>query len=145
MMTRRTVLMAAALLIGGATACSDLTGANARADGVYYLQTIGSTNLPASYTDSNTGRVFTAMSDQLAVNSNGTYNDQQVYRDGGIQGTYTESGNWSQSSNVVTFTPTYSSANYYTQYSATIGSSGAFSGARSLSVNLGGSIWYYSE
>ena len=145
MMTRRTVLMAAALLIGGATACSDLTGANARADGVYYLQTISNTSLPASYTDSNTGRVFTAMSDQLAVNSNGTYNDQQVYRDGSFQGTYTESGNWSQSSNVVTFTPTYSSANYYNQYSATIGSSGAFSGARSLSVNLGGSIWYYSE
>src|ERR1700682_6194322 len=91
MMTRRTVLMAAALLIGGATACSDLTGTN-RADGVYYLQAIANTNLPASYTDSNTGRVFTAISDQLAVNSDGTYNDQQVYRDGSFQGTYTNSG-----------------------------------------------------
>jgi hypothetical protein len=144
MMTRRTVLLAAALLIGSATACSDLTGAN-RADGVYYLQAIGNTNIPASYTDSNTGRIFVALSDQLALNSNGTYNDQQVYRDGNIQGTYTESGSWSQSGNAVTFNPSFSSANYYNPYSAQLGSSGAFSGARSLSVNLGGSIWYYSE
>ncbi len=145
MMARRTVLLAAALLVGSVTACSDLTGANARADGVYYLQAIGNTNLPASYTDGNTGRVFTAMSDQLALNSDGTYTDQQVYRDGNFQGSYSETGDWSQSSNVVTFHPTYSSANYYNDYSATIGNSNAFGGARSLSVNLGGSIWYYSE
>jgi len=144
MMTRRTVLMAAALLLGGATACSDLTGAS-RADGVYYLQAIGNVKLPAQYQDSNTGRVFTAVSDQLAVNSDGSYSDQQVYRDGNFQGTYTESGNWSQSGNVVTFRPTYSSAGYYNSYSGSLGTSGAFGGARSLSVNLGGSIWYYSE
>jgi hypothetical protein len=136
--------MAAALLIGGATACSDVTGTN-RADGVYHLQAIGNTNLPASYTDSNTGRVFTAISDQLSVNSDGTYNDSQAYRDGNFSGTYTETGNWSQSGNVVTFNPTFSSASYYNPYSATLGSGGTFSGARSLSVNLGGSIWYYSE
>jgi len=144
MMSRRTVLMAAALLVAGATACSDVTGAN-RADGVYYLQAIGNTNLPAQYQDSNSGRIFTAISDQLAVNSDGTYNDQQVYRDGSFQGTYTESGNWSQSGNVVTFNPTFSSANYYNPYSAQLDNGGSFNGAKSLSVNLGGSIWYYSE
>ena len=143
-MMTRTVLLAAALLVGGATACSDVTGAN-RADGAYFLQAIGNTNLPAQYQDSNTGRVFTALSDQLALNSDGTYNDQQVYRDGNFQGTYTESGNWSQSGNVVTFNPTFSSANYYNQYSGTLGSRSGYGGARSLSVNLGGSIWYYSE
>ncbi len=136
--------MAAALLLGGATACSDLTGAN-RADGVYYLLAIGNTNLPAQYQDSNTGRVFTALSDQLALNSDGTYNDQQVYRDGNFQGTYTESGNWSQSGSRVTFHPTFSSANYYNDYSGTLGNSNGFGGARSISVNLGNSIWYYSE
>ncbi|MDQ6871347.1 MAG: copper resistance protein NlpE [Gemmatimonadota bacterium] len=130
--------------MAAATACSDVTGTN-RADGVYYLQAIGNTSLPASYQDSNTGRVFTAQSDQLAVNSDGTYTDQQIYRDGTFQGSYTESGNWRQSGNVVTFNPTFSSAGYYNPYSGTLGTSGAFGGARSLSVNLGGSIWYYSE
>jgi hypothetical protein len=136
--------MAAALLVAGATACSDVTGAD-RADGVYYLRAIGNTNLPAQYIDSNTGSTFTAISDQLAINSDGTYSDQQVYRDGNFQGTYTESGNWSQSGNVVTFDPTFSSANYNNPYSGTLSSGGSFGGARSLALNLGGSIWYYSE
>jgi hypothetical protein len=144
MMTRRTVLMAAALLVGGATACSDLTGANARADGVYYLYAVDNTNLPASYIDTNTGRTFIVTSDQYVLNSDGTYNDLQIYTDNG-QRSYTESGTWSQSSSIVNFHPTYSSASYYNDYAGTISSNNGLSGARSLSINFSGSIWHYSE
>jgi hypothetical protein len=136
--------MAAALLVGGVTACSDLTGANARADGVYYLQAVGNTNLPASYVDANTLRAFTVTSDQYVLNSDGTFNDLQIYTDNG-QHSYTESGTWSQSSNLVTFHPTYSSANYYTDYTGTLASSSSFGGARSMSINFNGQVWYYSE
>jgi hypothetical protein len=137
--------MAAALLVGGATACSDLTGANARADGVYYLQAVNNNNLPFSYVDNSTGHTLTVLSDQYVLSSDGTYSDQQSYTDNGAQRSYTESGNWSQSGTIVTFTPFFSSTNNTTAYQATIGSGGSFNGAKTMSVNFSGTVWYYTE
>lgn len=144
MMARRTVLMAAALLVGGVTACSDLTGANGRADGVFYLQAVNNNNLPFSYVDNSTGHTLTVLSDQYLVNSDGTYSDQQSYTDNGAQRSYTESGNWSQSGTVVTFTPFFSSTNNTTAYQATIATGGSFGGTKTMSINFSGTVWYYS-
>lgn len=143
MMSRRTVLMAAALMVGGVTACSDLTGANGRADGVYYLQAVNNNGLPFSYVDNSTGHTLTVLSDQYVLNTDGTYSDQQSYTDNGAQRSYTESGNWSQSGTIVTFTPVFSSTNNITSYQATIGTSG-YSSTKTMSVNFSGTVWYYS-
>ena len=144
MMARRTVLMAAALLVGGVTACSDLTGANGRADGNYSLQAVNNNGLPFSYVDNTTGHTLTVQSDQYLVNSDGTYSDQQSYTDNGAQRSYTESGNWSQSGTVVTFTPFFSSTNNTTAYQATIATGGSFGGTKTMSINFSGTVWYYS-
>jgi hypothetical protein len=136
--------MAAALLVGGVTACSDLTGANGRADGVYYLQDVNNNSLPFSYVDNSTGHTLTVQSDQYLVNSDGTYSDQQSYTDNGAQRSYTESGNWSQSGTVVTFTPFFSSTNNITAYQATIATGGSFGGTKTMSINFSGTVWYYS-
>lgn len=144
MMARRTVLMAAALMVGGVTACSDLTG-NTRADGTYFLQTVNNTNLPFPYIDNSTGRTFTVLSDTYLLNGDGTYSDQQSYTDNGSQRSYTESGDWSQSNSVVTFTPFQSSTGNTTGYQATLGTGGSFSGARTMTINFSGTVWYYSE
>ena len=145
MKARRTVLMAAALLVGGVTACSDLTGANSRADGVYYLQAVNNNGLPFSYVDNSTGHTLTVFSDQYVLSSDGTYSDQQSYTDNGAQRSYTESGNWSQSGTIVNFTPFFSSTNNTTAYQGTIGNSGSYSGTKTLSVNFSGTVWYYTE
>src|SRR2546423_1452058 len=115
MMARRTVLLAAALLVGGVTACSDLTGANARADGVYYLQSVNNNTIPYSYTDNGQNR------------------------------SYTESGTWTQSNNVVTFYPNQSSTGNLTTYTAVVGNSSSFGGTKTLQINFSGTIWFYSE
>jgi len=147
MMARRTVLMAAALLVGGVTACSDLTGTNARADGVYYLQSVNNVTIPFTYTDNTTGHSLTVTNDVYAVNSDGTYSDQQLYRDNTTNSSksYTESGTWSQSSSAVTFYPTQSSTGNLTVYTATVGNSNVFGGAKTLSINFSGTTWFYSE
>jgi hypothetical protein len=147
MMARRTVLMAAALLVGGVTACSDLTGTNARADGNYYLQTVNNVTIPFTYTDNTTGHSLTVTNDIYAVNTNGTYNDQQLYRDNTINSSlsYTESGTWSQSNSTVTFYPNQSSTGNLTVYTATVGNSNVFGGAKTLTINFSGTTWFYSE
>jgi hypothetical protein len=137
--------MAAALLVGGVTACSDLTGTNARADGVYYLQTVNNVTIPFTYTDNTTGHSLTVTNDVYAVNSNGTYSDQQLYTDNGLNSSYTESGTWTQSNNVVTFYPTQSSTGNLTFYTATVGNSNVFGGAKTLSINFTGTTWFYSQ
>ena len=136
--------MAAALLVGGVTACSDLTGTT-RADGTYYLQNVNNNGLPFSYQDVNTGRTFTVQNDTYVLASDGSYSDQQSYTDNGSQRLYTESGSWSQSNNVVSFTPFQSSTQNLTAYQATLGNSGSFSGARTMTINFSGSVWFYSE
>lgn len=149
MMARLKVLMAVALLVGGATACSDLTGANARVDGVYFLQRVNGNPVPYSYTDNTTGHTLTVMSDTYSVNSDGTYSDQQIYReDTGTQilnKSYTESGSWAQRNNVVSFYPAQSSTGNLTLYQGTIGNSNVLSGARTLSISFSGTTWFYSE
>jgi hypothetical protein len=145
MMARQTVLLAAALLVGGVTACSDVTGANARADGVYYLQSVNNTTIPYSYTDNTTGHTLTVTNDVYSVNSDGTYSDQQLYTDNGSNRSYTESGSWNQSNNVVTFYPSQSSTGNLTVYTATVVNSNVFGGAKTLSINFSGTVWYYSE
>ena len=136
--------MAAALLVGGVTACSDLTG-NTRADGTYYLQGVNNSGLPFSYIDNNTGRTFTVQNDTYVLAGDGSYSDQQSYTDNGQQRLYTESGSWSQSNNVVNFTPFQSSTGNTTAYQATLGNSGSFGGARTMTINFSGTVWYYSE
>ena len=148
-MARLKVLMAAALLVGGATACSDLTGTTVRADGVYYLQTVNGNTVPYSYSDNTTGHTLTVLGDTYSVNSDGTYSDQQIYReDTGTQilnRSYTESGTWAQRNNVVSFYPSQSSTGNLSTYQGTIANSNVFGGARTLSVTLSGTTWFYSE
>jgi len=145
MMARRTVLMAAALLVGGVTACSDVTGANARADGVYYLQSVNNNSIPYAYTDNSNGHTLTVTNDVYSINSDGSYSDQQLYTDNGSNRSYTESGTWTQSNNVVTFYPNQSSTGNLTTYTAVVGNSNSFGGAKTLSINFSGTVWYYSE
>ena len=137
--------MAAALLVGGVTACSDLTGTNARADGVYYLQSVNQNNIPYQYTDASTGHTLTVTNDVYSVNSDGTYSDQQLYTDNNSNRSYTESGTWTQSNNVVTFYPNQSSTGNLSTYTAVVANTNTFSGAKSLSINFSGTIWFYSE
>lgn len=145
MTARRTVLMTAALVVGGLTACTDLTGVNARANGVYYLQSVNNTTIPFTYTDNTTGHGLTVTNDVYAVNSDGTYSDQQLYTDNGLNKSYTEAGTWTQSSNSVTFHPNQSSTGNLTVYTATVGNSNVFGGARTLTINFTGTTWFYSE
>lgn len=147
MMARRTVLMAAALLAGGVSACSDVTGANARADGVYYLQSVNNVTIPFTYTDNSTGHSLTVTNDIYAVNTDGTYTDQQLYRDNSTNSnkSYTESGTWTQSNNAVTFYPNQSSTGNLTVYTATVGNANVFGGAKTLTINFSGTTWFYSE
>ena len=148
-MARLKVLMAMALLVGGATACSDLTGTTARADGVYFLQSVNGNGVPYSYADNTTGHTLTVMSDTYSVNSDGTYSDQQIYReDTGTQilnKSYTESGTWAQRNNVVSFYPSRSSTGNLSVYSGTLANSNVFGGARTMSIDFSGTIWLYSE
>jgi uncharacterized lipoprotein NlpE involved in copper resistance len=149
MKARAKFLLATALLMGSAAACSDLTGVNARADGVYFLQTVNGTSVPYSFTDNNTGHTITVTSDTYSINSDGTYSDQQLYReDTGTQvlnKSFTESGTWVQNSNVITFTPTQSSINDFSLYQGTITNSNAFGGTRILTISINNSTAVYSE
>jgi hypothetical protein len=137
--------MAAALLVGGVTACSDLTGTNTRADGVYYLQSVNNVTIPFTYTDNTTGHSLTVTNDVYAVNSDGTYSDQQLYTDNGLNRSYSESGTWTQSGSVLTFRPNQSSTGNLTIYTATVGNSNVFGGAKTLTINFSGTTWFYSE
>jgi hypothetical protein len=109
MLTRTKVLLAAALLVGSATACSDLNGNNVAADGSYFLVRVsnssGSTNVPYQYVDQNSGHTITVQSDNFVLTSNGTYQEQQIYQDNGFQAVANETGSWSHSGNTVFFTP----------------------------------------
>ena len=144
-MARLKVLMTAALLVGGAAACSDLTGTTARADGVYFLQSVNGNPVPYSYVNNTTGHTLTVMSDDYSLNSNGTYSDQQIYTDNGANSSYTESGTWTQSNNVVSFYPSQSSTGNLSVYSGTLANSNVFGGTRTMSINFSGTIWLYSE
>ncbi len=149
MMTRAKVLLAAALLVGSASACSDVNGNNLAADGSYFLTRVsdasGSTNIPYSYVDQNTGHTITVQSDQFVLSSDGRYTETQTYRDNGLQQFANETGSWSQSNNVIFFTPDLGSDFGDTPYQGTIRSDGTFGGSRTLTISLNGVTAIYTD
>jgi hypothetical protein len=145
MTARATILMAAVLLVGGATACSDLTGTNARADGVYSLQTYNGSGLPYTYNDGQ-GNTITINSDTYSLNSDLSYQEFASYKINGATQSQSETGTWSQSNNIVTFYPSQSTfSSTLTPYPGTLGNGGTFSGARTLSFDINGTTAIYSE
>jgi hypothetical protein len=106
---------------------------------------VNNTTIPYSYTDNTTGHTLTVTNDIYSVNSDGTYSDQQLYTDNGLNRSYTESGTWTQSNNAVTFYPSQSSTGNVTVYTATVGNTNAYGGIKTLSINFSGTVWYYSE
>lgn len=147
MFSRVRLLVAAAVVVGSASACSDLIGFNGTADGSYYLQTVNSDQLPYSYSDA--GATVTVLSGTYALNTNGTYAALVTFRVTDISGTTTqslsESGDWSQSGNSVTFTPFQSDAGDYAIYRATMSNSSSFGGTRTLRTTLNGLTAVYSD
>jgi hypothetical protein len=149
MMTRTKVLLAAALLVGSASACSDLNGNNVAADGAYSLVRVsnssGSTNVPYQYVDQNTGHTITVQSDNFVLTSNGTYQEQQIYQDNGFQAVANETGSWSQSGNTVFFTPNLGGDFGDQPYQGTIQNNGSFGGSRTLTISINGTTAIYSD
>jgi hypothetical protein len=149
MMTRAKVLLAAALLVGSASACSDLNGNNVAADGSYSLVRVsnssGSTNVPYQYVDQNTGHTINVQSDNFVLTSNGTYTEQQVYQDNGFQAVANETGSWSQSGNTVFFSPDPGGDFGGQSYQGTIQNNGSFGGSRTLTISISGTTAIYSD
>lgn len=148
MMTRAKILVAAALLVGSASACSDLSGNNVQADGVYSLRTVsdvnGTSTVPYTYTQN--GHTIYVQSDIFVLSSNGTYSEQQNYTDNGFQQpSANETGSWSQSGNVVYFTPDLGSDFGTTPYQGTVRNSGSFNGTRTLTISISGITAVYSD
>ena len=147
MFSRVRLLVAAALVVGGAAACTDLTGFSGTADGSYFLQTVNGSPLPYSFNLS--GSTITVLSGTYALNSNQTYTALLTYNlTTGSQTTaesQSESGDWSQSGNVVTFTPTVSSIGDFAIYAATMANSGTFGGSRTLRTSVNSLTAVYSD
>lgn len=144
MFSRAKLLVAAALVVVGAAACTDLTGTNASADGTYFLQAVNGNQVPYSYVD-NSGNSITVQSDIYALNTNGTYTEQATFRINNGTSSQSEAGNWSQRGTVVTLSPTQSSINDFTVYQGTVSNSGVFGGTRTLTITLNGTTAVYSE
>lgn len=148
MMTRAKVLMAVALLVGSATACSDVSGNNVTAEGLFSLRTVSNSsstsNVPYSYVDQSTGHTIYIQSDQFVLASNGSYTEQQVYTDNGFQQFANETGSWSQSGNIVYFTPTVSDFST-TPYRGTVRNSSGYGGTRTLTISINGTTALYSD
>lgn len=140
MMSRLKVLVAAALLVGGAAACSDSTGVSAPADGTYTLNTISGNPLPFTVPD-GFGNTVSIQSDFYSINSDGSYTETGTFQPTGQQpATRLESGSWTQSNNVVQFNPDQSSTHYF----GTLNSGGTV-GGQTLSISLNGAIGIYVE
>jgi hypothetical protein len=134
--------MAAAMLVAGTSACTDTTGVNARADGVYILQTVNGTQVPYSFTD-NSGNTITIQSDTYSLNSDFTYSELRIEKINGLTQSQAESGSWSQSSNFVTFTPSQSDISLQI-YQGTIATGGGFGGSQTLTISINGVVGVYS-
>jgi hypothetical protein len=77
-------------------ACNnDSTSPNGSVVGSYSLRTINGTNLPYTFSD---GSVL--VSDQLTLNSNGTYVDIATFSNAGSN---SEQGTWSVNNNLISF------------------------------------------
>jgi hypothetical protein len=83
------------LAVVALAACNDSTSPNGNASGTYSLRTINGSNLPYTFSDNS---VLT--SDQLTLNSNGTYIDVATFSNAGSS---TEQGLWSINNNLITF------------------------------------------
>ncbi|MEO8908874.1 MAG: hypothetical protein ABI408_01435 [Gemmatimonadaceae bacterium] len=148
MIARSKVLLAAALLIGTASACSDLTGNNVTAEGAFTLQTVsnssGTTLVPYQYVD-NRGHTIFVQSDTYVLSSNGAYTEQQVYQDNGFQQVANESGSWTQSNTAVFFTPQTSDFSI-SPYQGTVQHNSQFNGnTRALTISINGTTAVYSD
>jgi hypothetical protein len=142
MLARTRVLLAAALLVGGASACSDVTGVT-RADGVYFLQSVNGFQVPFTTPD-GAGGTIELDSDTYSLNTDMSYSEQRIERINGATQSQTEAGIWSQSGSLVTFTPTRSDISL-SIYQGTVENNGVFSGARSLTISINGNTAIYSE
>lgn len=145
-MTRAKVLLAAALLIGGASACSDINGNNVAADGSYFLSEVnGQRGLPYTYTDQSSGHTIQIDSDRFLLTSDGRYSETQAYRDNNVGRQANETGNWSQSSNVIYFTPDLGGDFGDIPYQATVRNDNSFGGSRTLTISISGFTQIYSD
>ena len=143
MMANAKALLAAALVFGGAVACSDVTGNNVDAQGSFFLETVNGTQVPYSYTDNN-GNQIVVQGDQYSLNGDGTYNDLQTSRVNGVAQSGTEFGTWTQSNNTIFFRPQQSDFDL-TPYQGTVRNSSQFGGSRTLTISLNGSTAIYSD
>jgi hypothetical protein len=90
---RKIALLAAVIALA---ACNnDSTSPNGSAQGSYSLRTVNGNQLPYTFSD---GSVL--VSDQLTLNSNGTYIDVATFSNAG---TATEQGLWSINNNLISF------------------------------------------
>jgi hypothetical protein len=138
-------LLAAALLVCGAAACSDITGNNVNAEGQFFLMTVNGTQVPYSYTDANGNNIF-LQSDTYVLNTDGSYNDTQVARVNGSTQSLFEFGTWSQNGSTVLFRPNQSDFDpSLAPYQATVRNSSAFQGSRTLTISLNGTTAIYSD
>lgn len=106
---RRIALFMAVLALA---ACNDATSPNGSAVGTYSLRTINGSNLPYTFSD---GSVL--VSDQLVLNSNGTYTDQANFSNAG---SIVENGFWSITNNLITFNDQTDGINYTASLSGTV-------------------------
>jgi hypothetical protein len=147
MFSRVRLLVAAALVVGGASACSDLIGFDGTADGTYVLYTVNGDDLPYSYTLA--GTTYTVLNGTYQLDTDQTYNTSVSLRIADSFGTRTESrfesGDWSQSGNSVTFTPFDSDTGDFATYRATMSNDSRFGGTRTLRTSKNGLTGVYSD
>lgn len=121
---RKIVVLLAAMSLA---ACNnDSTSPNGSVVGSYSLRTVNGSSLP--YTFSN-GAVL--VSDQLTLNSDGTYFDQATFSNASPS---TEQGTWSVNNNLITLNDqtdqlTYTASVSGTVLTETFNNSGGFSGS----------------
>ncbi|HKN65092.1 MAG TPA: hypothetical protein VJW73_02390 [Gemmatimonadaceae bacterium] len=106
---RRIALFLAVIAL---VACNDATSPNGSVAGTYTLRTVNGFNLPYTFSD---GSVL--VSDQLVLNSDGSYTDQANFSNRQPQG---EQGFWSINNNLITFNDETDQINYTASLSGTI-------------------------
>ena len=106
---RRIALCMAVLALA---ACNDATSPNGSAIGSYSLRTVNGSTLPYTFSD---GSVL--ISDQLVLNSDGSYMDQAHFSN---RTDLIEQGFWSISNNLVTFNDETDGINYTASLSGTV-------------------------
>ena len=93
-------------------ACNDATSPNGSAIGTYSLRTINGSTLPYTFSD---GSVL--VSDQLVLNSDGSYTDEANFSNRQPQ---LEQGFWSINNNLITFNDETDQINYTASLSGTV-------------------------